>query len=151
MKTRGPRSVAKSRGGGKGGGLHDPRRLRARALDYLLAVMDRELEDRQLGVGVSAAARVLAHAEWQREQELDVRVIQWLGGPEKAAQWLAENRERLEAKLLSPSPLVSSGGEVSAVPVTPGEDREGSHREQEFGMTRQPKSAGNRKRDDNET
>lgn len=88
--------------GGKGG-KHDPRHLRARALDYLLSVLDRELEDRQLGVGVSAAARVLAHAEWMAEQDLEALIRRLLGNPEEAARWLAENRERLEAKLLGAS------------------------------------------------
>lgn len=83
--------------GGKGG--RDPREIARRALAYLDNVLDKELGERQLSTGVAAAGRLLSHVEWLLERELDVRVIQWLGGPERAAQWLAENRERLEAKL----------------------------------------------------
>lgn len=111
-------------GGGIGGteseseSPSDPRELAARAMRYLLGVMSKDLGDRQLAVGVAAASRVLSHSEWLHENSVGANVIAYLGGPAKAAHWLAENRERLELLLASGDPmgLVSapSPGDTSA-------------------------------------
>lgn len=105
-------------GGSESDAPTDPRQLAARAMCYLLNVMSRDLGDRQLAVGVAAASRVLSHSEWLHENSVGANVIAYLGGPAKAAHWLAENRERLELLLASGDPmgLVSapSPGDTSA-------------------------------------
>jgi hypothetical protein len=90
------RKARKSTPGGKGA---DPRRLLDDMLVYLTSVVASNPQGRLQQGGITAAGKVIDHCHWVLERELDVRVIHWLGGPERAAQWLAENRERLEAKL----------------------------------------------------
>ena len=50
------------------------------------------------GIVVSAATRLLEHCRWAEENSTPARVITWLGGPEKALEYLSQNREALEAE-----------------------------------------------------
>jgi hypothetical protein len=92
------------------GGRVDSRELASRAVAYLCGVLESEPKGRQLSQGISAASRLLSHAEWAEENSLDNTAIRMFGGPDAMLRWLAENRERLELRLgggNSPAPSVS--------------------------------------------
>ena len=71
------------------------------ALAYLREVVAQTSPtSRGAGVAVSAAARLCEMHKWLEDREdLDKSFVTSCGGPEKAAEWLLQNAERLSRRL----------------------------------------------------
>lgn len=88
----------------------DPSALSQECVGYLLEVVRQRPQGRQMQSGIAAAARVLEWARWREERDgaPEAMLIQLMGSPEKALEWMRKMAPKLEA-MVAKAPKLEEG------------------------------------------